>query len=405
MARRDFAVDPAALETMKATLAFEAHAERAAAPQPEALSALEEALVQKKQKELELASERERLRKELAGLSRARLDELQNEQALAVDRLDAETAARAAERAAVARDVEALEFAHSDASKRRAGTFRGRVLAAPPRGCRAPGHPSEKLWRISRVRTATSGRVPRSKRFPRRSKRDPEPPTGDAAARDEAASTKKTLRDSKAALAARREAARAAARAEEDRLLEEKIRVAAAAAALEAPRDGEALDRLVRAAARVLDGSDRRDGWSLEGLVAAPPRPGASEVAAWSLGRRIAATPVPWRTGRGAAAAWSLGSLCRGGRGIFGGRIRGRGLRRGYFRDRVALRRSRSSRRPRASGARNNASRRCSRRKTSGPSRQTPCCETRRTRSWAANRCRRRRNSRRTRRTGPPRSS
>ena len=50
----------------------------------EALTALEEELVRRKQKELAMASEREKLQRELAGLSRVRLEELKSEQAAAL---------------------------------------------------------------------------------------------------------------------------------------------------------------------------------------------------------------------------------------------------------------------------------------------------------------------------------
>ena len=65
------AVEPAAMAAMRATLQVDAAKERGAAEQTEALSALEEELVQRKQKELQIASERQRLQRELAGLSRA----------------------------------------------------------------------------------------------------------------------------------------------------------------------------------------------------------------------------------------------------------------------------------------------------------------------------------------------
>ena len=104
-------LSPEVLASHQATLELQARDEDRRAPQQEALSALEEELVQRHQRELAIAAERDRLRRELAGVGRERLDELRKAQSDDLARLDRETAARAAERAALAEEVAALERA------------------------------------------------------------------------------------------------------------------------------------------------------------------------------------------------------------------------------------------------------------------------------------------------------
>ncbi len=104
-------LSPEVLASHQATLELQARDEDRQAPQQEALSALEEELVARHQRELAIAAERDRLRRELAGVGRERLDELRKAQSEDLARLDRETAARAAERAALAEEVAALERA------------------------------------------------------------------------------------------------------------------------------------------------------------------------------------------------------------------------------------------------------------------------------------------------------
>jgi hypothetical protein len=108
-------LSPDVLASHQATLELHARDEDRRAPPSEALTALEEELVQRHQRELAIAAERDRLRRELAGVGRERLDELRKAQSDDLARLDRETAARAAERAALAEEVAALErAAHVD---------------------------------------------------------------------------------------------------------------------------------------------------------------------------------------------------------------------------------------------------------------------------------------------------
>ena len=104
-------LSPEVLASHQATLELQARDEDRRAPPSEALTALEEELVQRHQRELAIAAERDRLRRELAGVGRERLDELRKAQSEDLARLDRETAARAAERAALAEEVAALERA------------------------------------------------------------------------------------------------------------------------------------------------------------------------------------------------------------------------------------------------------------------------------------------------------
>ena len=104
-------LSPEVLASHQATLELQARDEDRRAPPSEALTALEEELVQRHQRELAIAAERDRLRRELAGVGRERLDELRKAQSDDLARLDRETAARAAERAALAEEVAALERA------------------------------------------------------------------------------------------------------------------------------------------------------------------------------------------------------------------------------------------------------------------------------------------------------
>jgi len=104
-------LSPEVLASHQATLELQARDEDRLAPPSEALTALEEELVARHQRELAIAAERDRLRRELAGVGRERLDELRKAQSEDLARLDRETAARAAERAALAEEVAALERA------------------------------------------------------------------------------------------------------------------------------------------------------------------------------------------------------------------------------------------------------------------------------------------------------
>ena len=62
-------LSPEVLASHQATLELQARDEDRRAPQQEALSALEEELVSRHQRELAIAAERDRLRRELAGLT------------------------------------------------------------------------------------------------------------------------------------------------------------------------------------------------------------------------------------------------------------------------------------------------------------------------------------------------
>ena len=100
-------LSPEVLASHQATLELQARDEDRRALPSEALTALEEELVARHQRELAIAAERDRLRRELAGVGRERLDELRKAQSEDLARLDRETAARAAERAALAEEVAA----------------------------------------------------------------------------------------------------------------------------------------------------------------------------------------------------------------------------------------------------------------------------------------------------------
>ena len=104
-------LSPDVLAAHQAALELQARDETGQAPTDGALTALEEDLVQRHQRELTLASTRDSLRRELAGVGRERLDELREAQLVDVARLERETAARSAERAALAEEVARLEKA------------------------------------------------------------------------------------------------------------------------------------------------------------------------------------------------------------------------------------------------------------------------------------------------------